>query len=145
MTTAAVVAYYSQEREARISYAGHPPALYRCGGDKTWSFARQSNPPEKGNGRPVNIPLAVAPDTIYGQLTIPMTAGDRLFIYTDGLIDAPDLLGESFGLIRLKDVLDANIDAPITALKNSVLRALHRHTKGTLSHDDVTMLVLEIR
>ncbi|MCP4369078.1 MAG: serine/threonine-protein phosphatase, partial [Deltaproteobacteria bacterium] len=29
MTTAAVVAYYSQENEARISYAGHPPVLYK--------------------------------------------------------------------------------------------------------------------
>jgi sigma-B regulation protein RsbU (phosphoserine phosphatase) len=145
MTTAAVVAYHSQEREARICYAGHPPVLYRCGSDKTWSFARQSNPPEKGNGRPVNIPLAVAPDTIYGQLTIPMTAGDRIFIYSDGLIDAPNLLGQSFGLVRLKDVLDANVDAPLAALKYAVLRALHQHTKGPLSHDDVTILVLEIR
>lgn len=144
MTTAAVVAYYNQEREARISYAGHPPVLYRCGTDKAWSFARQSHPLGKGNGRPVNIPLAVAPDTIYGQLTIPMTAGDRIFIYTDGLIDAPNPLGERYGLSRLKEVLDANMDATLAALKYSVLRALHQHTEEKLMHDDVTMIVIEI-
>lgn len=144
MTTAAVVAYYKQEEEARVSYAGHPPVLYRCGTDKTWSFARPSIPIEKGNGRPVNIPLAVLPDTIYGQLTIPMTPGDRIFIYTDGLIEAPSPRGKPFGLSRLKDVLDANTDATLAGLKYSVLRALHQHTEENLTHDDVTMIVIEI-
>jgi len=39
MTTAAVVAYYSQESEAKVSYAGHPPVLYRRTTDMAWSFA----------------------------------------------------------------------------------------------------------
>ena len=73
-----------------------------------------------------------------------MTAGDRIFIYTDGLIDAPNLLGESFGLSRLKAVLDANVGATLSALKYSVLRALHQHTEEKLTHDDVTMIVIEI-
>lgn len=144
MTTAAVVAYYHQAGEARVSYAGHPPVLYKCGTDNAWSFARQSNSPDKGNGRPVNIPLAVVPDAIYGQLTIPVHTGDRMFIYSDGLIDAPNPLGESFGLSRLKDVLDANIDATPAALKYAVLSALRQHTEEKLTHDDVTMIVIEI-
>ena len=144
MTTAAVVAYYRQEGEARVSYAGHPPVLFKRGTDKAWSFARQSNSPDKGNGHPVNIPLAVVADATYGQLTIPVTAADRIFIYSDGLIDAPNSRGESFGLSRLKDVLDANIDATPAALKYSVLGALHQHTEEKLTHDDVTMIVMEI-
>jgi sigma-B regulation protein RsbU (phosphoserine phosphatase) len=108
MTTAAVVAYYSQENKARVSYAGHPPVLFRRTSDKVWSYARSPNRKSKNDGFPLDIPLAIDLDTHYGQLTISMTPGDRLFIYSDGIIEAPSPEGESFGLARLKNVLDAN-------------------------------------
>jgi len=92
----------------------------------------------------MNIPLAIEPDTIYGQFTIPMTTGDQLFVYTDGIIDAPSPDGECFGLARLKDVLDANIETPLAELKSAVLKKLHQHTKSELIHDDITMIALEI-
>jgi serine phosphatase RsbU (regulator of sigma subunit) len=66
----------------------------------------------------MNIPLAVAPDTLYGH--------------------------DVFGYARLKDVLDANTKAPLSELKSAVLRAVHQHTKKGLTHDDVTLIALEI-
>jgi hypothetical protein len=92
----------------------------------------------------MNIPLAIESDTLYGQLTIPMTTGDQLFVYTDGIIDAPSPEGECFGLARLKDVLDANTKTPRSELNSAVLRTLHQHTKKELTHDDITMITLEI-
>jgi len=144
MTTAAVVAYYSRENVASVSYAGHPPILYRRAADKAWSFVKP--PARKGlsNDPPMNIPLAVESDTLYGQLTIPMTIGDQLFVYTDGIIDAPSPEGECFGLARLKNVLDANTKTPISELNSAVLRTLYQHTKKELTHDDTTMIALEI-
>jgi sigma-B regulation protein RsbU (phosphoserine phosphatase) len=144
MTTAAVVAYYSEESEARVSYAGHPPVLYRQTNNKAWSYAKPSGRKGESDGFPINIPLAVDLDTLYGQLTIPLATGDRLFVYTDGIIDAPSPEGESFGLARLKDVLDANTKAPLSELKSAVLEALHQYTKKDLTHDDVTLIALEI-
>jgi sigma-B regulation protein RsbU (phosphoserine phosphatase) len=144
MTTAAVVAYYSQQNEAKISYAGHPPILYRRATDTFWTFARATDRKGIGDGIPKNIPLAIESDTLYGQFAIPMTTGDQLFVYTDGIIDAPSPDGESFGLARLKKVLDANIKIPLSQIKSVVLRALHQHTKKELTHDDITMIALEI-
>jgi len=144
MTTAAVVAYYSQESEARISYAGHPPVLYRRANHKTWSYARPPGRKGQSDGFPLNIPLSVDLDTLYGQLTISMIPGDRLFVYTDGIIDAPNPEGESFGLARLKDVLDVNIGAPLSELKSAVLKTLHQHTEQELTHDDITLIAMEI-
>jgi sigma-B regulation protein RsbU (phosphoserine phosphatase) len=92
----------------------------------------------------MNIPLAVAEDSLYGQLTIPMDTGDRIFVYTDGIIDAANPEGESFGLERLKDILDANVGASLSELKSTVLRTLHQYTEKELTHDDVTLIVLEI-
>ena len=144
MTTAAVVAYYSQESEARVSYAGHPPILYRRATDKVWTFAKPPDLKGIGDGFPMNIPLAIEPDTFYGEFRVPMTHGDQLFVYTDGIIDASSPEGEIFGLARLKDVLDANIKTPLSELKSAVLKTLHQHTKKELTHDDITMIALEI-
>jgi sigma-B regulation protein RsbU (phosphoserine phosphatase) len=144
MTTAAVVAYYTKEREARVSYAGHPPILYRRTGEKAWSYARASVRKGRNDGFRLNIPLAIDLDTLYEQFTIPMVPGDRLFIYTDGIIDTPNPAGESFGLVRLKDTLDANTTAPLPELKSAVLKTLHQFSGKELTHDDVTLIALEI-
>ena len=125
MTTAAVVAYYREESEARVSYAGHPPILYQRANDRVWSYARPSRRKGQSDGFPLNIPLAIDLDTHYSQITISMNLGDRLFAYTDGIIDAPNPKGESFGLARLKDALDVNTVAPLSELKSAVLKTLH--------------------
>ena len=144
MTTAAVVAYYTHESEARVSYAGHPPVLYRRAGDKAWSYARPPGRTGQSDGFPLNIPLAVDLDALYGQLTISMSPGDRIFVYTDGIIETPSPAGESFGLMRLKDVLDANAAAPLSELKSVVLKTLNQYAQKELTHDDVTLIALEI-
>jgi len=144
MTTAAVVAYYSQESEARISYAGHPPVLYRRASDKAWSYAKPPGRKGQSDGFPLNIPLSIDLDTLYGQITISMAPGDRLFVYTDGIIDTPSPEGESFGLVRLKDALDANTGVPLSELKSAVLKTLHQYSGKELTHDDVTLIALEI-
>ena len=144
MTTAAVVAYYSQENKARISYAGHPPVLYKRVEDKVWSYARPPGRKGQGDGFPLNIPLAVDLDTLYEQLTISMIPCDRLFVYTDGKIEAPNPVGESFGLARLKAALDANPKASLSELKSVVLKTLHEYTEKELTHDDITLIALEI-
>jgi sigma-B regulation protein RsbU (phosphoserine phosphatase) len=144
MTTAAVVAYYREENQARISYAGHPPVLYRRAGDKDWAYARPPKRKGQGDGFPLNLPLAIDLNTHYGQLTISMAPGDRLFVYTDGVIDAPNPEGGSFGLARLKNVLDANAEASLSELKSAVLKTLNQYTEKELYHDDVTLIALEI-
>ncbi len=144
MTTAAVVAYYRQESEAKVSYAGHPPVLYLRANDRAWSYARPPGRKGQSDGFPLNIPLAIDLDTLYSQITISMTSGDRLFAYTDGIIDAPNSEGESFGLARLKDTLDANSKAPLSELKSAVLKTLHEFTERELTHDDITLIAMEI-
>ena len=88
--------------------------------------------------------MAIESDTLYGQLTIPMTTGDQLFVYTDGIIDAPSPEGESFGLARLKDALDANTGSPLSELKSAVLKTMHEFTGKEQTHDDVTLIAMEI-
>mgnify|MGYP000302503850 CR=1 FL=1 len=144
MTTAAVVAYYREESEARVSYAGHPPVLYQRANERVWSYARPPGRKGQSDGFLLNIPLAIDLDTHYSHIAIAMTPGGQIFAYTDGIIDAPNPEGESFGLARLKDVLDANPGAPLSGLKSAVLKTLHEFTEKELTHDDVTLIAMEI-
>ena len=73
-----------------------------------------------------------------------MTPGVRIFAFTDGIIDAPNPEGKSFGLARLKDALDANTGAPFSELKTAVLKTLHEFTEKGLTHDDITLIAMEI-
>ena len=51
---------------------------------------------------------------------------------------------ETSTILASADVLDANAAAPLSGLKSAVLEALHQHTKQELTHDDVTLIALEI-
>ena len=144
MTTAAVVAYYSRENEAIVSYAGHPPVLYKHSTEEVWSFARPAVGRAQGEGPPINIPLGAFEDALYGYFAVPMSPGDRLFLYTDGITEASSPEGDLFGYARLKEILDANEKAPLSELKSAVVRALHQHTRQGLTQDDVTLIALEI-
>jgi sigma-B regulation protein RsbU (phosphoserine phosphatase) len=121
-----------------------PPILYQRTNDRVWSYARPSRRIGQSDGFPLNISLAIDLDTHYSQITISMNPGDRLFAYTDGIIDAPNPKGESFGLARLKDALDVNTVAPLSELKSAVLKTLHEFTEKELTHDDVTLIAMEI-
>jgi sigma-B regulation protein RsbU (phosphoserine phosphatase) len=141
MTTAAIVAYDLARREFRFSYAGHPPFLFKRADERAWSIAE----PDAGGDPGTDLPLAIAPDTTYREHVLPARSGDRLVVYTDGVVEAPDAEGGLFGRMRLRDVLDANADAPLPGLKAAVMRALGEHVVNGMTHDDVTLIALEVR
>jgi sigma-B regulation protein RsbU (phosphoserine phosphatase) len=145
MTTAAVVAYHAESGELSVSYAGHPPFLLRRANERTWSVAEPDDEDDQRDAPPTDLPLAVIPDAAYRRQVIPVASGDRLFVYTDGVTEAPDPDGNLFGTKRLRRVLEANGDAPLPQLKSALLDALHRHTGNGLTHDDVTLIAIEVR
>ncbi len=89
MTTAAVAAYYRNEHEALISYAGHPPVLYKRATDEVWSFATPPDREAQSDRLPMNLPFDIFPDTQYGQFAIPLDDGCT-FYYSEQDILACD-------------------------------------------------------
>lgn len=45
----------------------------------------------------------------------------------------------------MSTALAANADASLAKLKSAVLQALHKHTGNGLTHDDVTLIAMEVR
>ena len=145
MTTAAIIAFYRSDHNLYFAYADHHPALVKRQQDRNWFEAELEEPGDSGMTPHANLPLAVMSETVFTQQHVPLTAGDLVFLYTDGVIEAPDGQRDIFGLDRLTAVLDAEGSAPMKQLRTSVLDELNSHTGGDLSHDDVTLLAVGIR
>jgi phosphoserine phosphatase RsbU/P len=88
MVTAAYVYMDAESNEMRYSAAGHPAMLMLREGAVT-------EVAENG------LPLAAAPIDSYRERALEIKRGDRLLLYTDGLVEARNGAGEMFGEQRL--------------------------------------------
>jgi PAS domain S-box-containing protein len=91
------------------------------------------------------LPLGKSIDSDYSESAIELTleVGDRLFLYTDGLVEEESPSGEAFGYDRLEALLNANIavEEP-DVLRNILMDALRIHCRGVAYTDDVTIVVV---
>jgi serine phosphatase RsbU (regulator of sigma subunit) len=95
---------------------------------------------------PTGRPIGLLTGGGYVERRVPIEPGDRLFLYTDGLVDAEDPSGADFGLARLESILDAgggDTGDPATLLAR-VERAYQEHRGGAEAADDATLLLLKV-
>jgi phosphoserine phosphatase RsbU/P len=130
-----VTAFYGilnrKTRVFRYASAGHPPPLLLRG--------------ETREVRPLSAQgflLGVMPDEIYLEKTLEVRPGDQLCLYTDGIIEARNCLGEMFGTERLIDCLTSHTHSRASALVDHVLSALRGFCDGYPYTDDVTLLTV---
>jgi len=140
MTTAVVATYSRPDASLYYAYAGHPPMLLRRRLEERWEPLQPRETEDL-----VGLPLGATDEAGHEQQQVPLIQNDRVFLYTDGVCEAPNADGELFGMQRLRSVLDSAADKPVGELVDTVLDALRSHTDDCLDHDDVTFLVLEVR
>jgi Stage II sporulation protein E (SpoIIE)/GAF domain len=74
-----------------------------------------------------------------------LQSGDRLVLYTDGLIDGLSPEGEAFGRGRLKRLLEEQTHLSLAEMCEAVFAALRAHQGDTEQYDDMTLLAVEVR
>jgi sigma-B regulation protein RsbU (phosphoserine phosphatase) len=139
ISTVAIIGFYRWTGRLYFSYAGHPPVLLYRRKSRVWMPIEL--PRSEGLA---NLPIGITGASRFDQGKLSLRRGDRLLLYTDGLIEAPDPSGRVFGLERLMDVLQNTTAEPLHVVKDSVLSTIRSHTGGPLTHDDVTVLAIEI-
>ncbi len=135
--TAIVATFWSPTDELVISNAGHPRPLWYRAKTKSWQTLEN----RKISEGLANIPLGIAEPTSYDELSVRLSPGDLVLVYTDSLIEAsgPDRrqMGEA-GLIEVAKTIDPSKPEVFIA---SLLAAIRSRT-GTDFGDDVTALLL---
>ena len=115
----------------RFSSAGHlDPYAYRAGTHRleplsSWGF-----------------PLGVRRRDPFREHTVSFAAGDRLILYSDGLIEAIDDDGEPFGFERFERVLLDAGHLPAEEIKKTLLNSIRRFTRNRPPEDDQTLVVV---
>jgi sigma-B regulation protein RsbU (phosphoserine phosphatase) len=99
-----------------------------------------------GNARLVkragNPPLGVMPKRTFVERNFVLGPGEMLFLYTDGVTEAPNRAGELFNTKRLLDLTRQFGRRSPQELMLSVIDNVERFSAGTVQADDITCLVV---
>jgi serine phosphatase RsbU (regulator of sigma subunit) len=124
----------------RYAGAGHPPLLLA-------SLSAQGLDSESHEIEANGLMLGLFPDAAYAAVEIPLGAGDRILLYTDGILEAMNAAREEFGKSRLKKFLAASSKSA-AHLADALLLEFRRWSSsdgGRPQDDDITLLVLEVQ
>lgn len=143
LTTAAVATLHRDKGILHYASAGHPPLLLRRGNE--W----QTLEPQASTVGPANLPLGAMPGARYVQNSVTIAPADRVFAYTDGVLEcpAPDSTSddpELFGDRRMLGTLDRVAHLPLAEAREHIRHDLTAHAGGSLEHDDCTFLLVEV-
>jgi len=118
--------------ENRLTYcnAGHnPPLLVRADGASSELDAQ-------------GAVLGQFPEWQYRQSDLEMRGGDRMLLFTDGLVEANSTNEEQFGKDNVISVARENPQSSAHALMELLLRAASEHCDGYFQ-DDASLIVLK--
>ena len=121
------------QRTLAYASAGHPPILLQRASGEIESLA------EGG------LVLGFDPDAPYSKASVALNPGDRLLLYTDGLLEAADLRGAFFGDARLFESLRATAAVDLCASVTNLLSDLTAwQGRGSPLTDDVTLVAVAL-
>ncbi len=91
------------------------------------------------------LPLGIIPTAEYESGSTVLGAGEVLVIYSDGVSEANNVNEEEFGLDRLTKVVQTNIAASASGLRDKVESALSAFTVTAPANDDITLVIVKRR
>lgn len=118
----------------RIRYinAGHVPGLLFRGANRQVEKLETGGPP-----------VGLLPGVAFAVGEAKFGAGDLLILYTDGLTDAENCKGESFGDGHLLECVRSLPDIASEQLIDSIYNALAQFTCGPTLPDDLTIIAIK--
>jgi sigma-B regulation protein RsbU (phosphoserine phosphatase) len=117
--------------EFRYVSAGHPGPVHLPAG--AWPVILESD----------GSPIGLAEDPYEGR-SVRLAAGDRLYLYSDGLPEAMDRAGERFGDDRLLEAIGRGRSQPRREGVTALLGEIERWRGAAGAQDDVSILAVEI-
>jgi sigma-B regulation protein RsbU (phosphoserine phosphatase) len=89
------------------------------------------------------LPLGIQPDAPYAAAEVTLAPGDWLVIFTDGLVEAENQVGEPYGEDRLLGVIQAGISSTPDVLLQRMIAEVNSFVGSTPQHDDITCMVIK--
>ena len=90
-----------------------------------------------------SYPIGISPDTQYASETIQLNTGDRLILYTDGVVEALSSRDIPFGEERFLRTLKRNDHKSIEDCLDAVMKALENWACHVNLRDDLSLVAIE--
>ncbi len=114
------------------SLAGHiPPVL--MSNDGSLSLINRGGPA-----------VGILPNALYLDYTLDLNSGDKMLLYTDGIVEAEDIDGNQFGLERMLNILDTHKKESVSVITTTTMEEIEKHVKDCEPQDDISILAFEI-
>jgi PAS domain S-box-containing protein len=93
----------------------------------------------------LGFPLGLEEDisSFISEATIPLWSGDVMVAYTDGITEAMNLAGVTFGIERLSEAVRSSHRKPAGAIREAVLSTLREYIGGQHLLDDISLLIIK--
>ena len=117
--------------EFRYVSAGHPGPVHLPSGADPVILESQGSP----------IGLA---DDAYEERSVRLGAGDRLYLYSDGVPEAMDPAGKQFGDARLLEAIGRGRSEPLQEGVATLLGEIARWHGSERPQDDISILAVEV-
>ncbi len=114
--------------------AGHEFPILRRGG-KRYAIYRDNH----------DLVLGGMEDVQYQEYMIDLKPGDTLFVYTDGIPEAPNAEGQMYGEIQLVKALNEDPTATPAQILKNVRKSVELYVQDVPQFDDMTMLCMEYK
>lgn len=88
-----------------------------------------------------SIPLGISHDATFESTTFKLAPGDRILLYTDGVIEQKNLRGEMFGIDNLRPLLSSSRTPP-SQVQHIIDQVVRHSGDGTLE-DDATVACVQ--
>ena len=129
-TTLALLRLDPRTGTGRLANAGHPYALLSAEGEV-------SEIPLAG------LPLGQGPKRQYGDADVEIPSGAALVFCSDGLFEATDARGTSYGYERPREVLHGLAGRPAAEILEGLLADWRRYRGSAEQEDDTTVVVVK--
>ncbi len=89
-------------------------------------------------------PVGVLNEAEYTDTVISLKKGDRLYLYSDGLIEAKNERGDLFGNARFLDLLASQRVTALSRTADEIVEKIEFWCKPALPTDDISLLAFDI-
>lgn len=89
------------------------------------------------------MPVGITEEAFFEEMHTDLEPGDALVFYTDGLCDARNFAGDTYGRERLISAVQAYGRLPAHGLADAILGDVRAFQSGTPPIDDLTLLVVK--
>ncbi len=134
-------------RTLTYARAGHCPLLYLPGpGTRDSGFGTRKVQVQVPDGLVLGLKIDNGErfESLLEEVTLRLGVGDVVLLFTDGVTEAMNAEGESFGEERVAAVLEEHGDLPFEELRERILREIRAFVGDTSLHDDLTLVLLKV-